>query len=86
MRSSFKIPMVLFAGVALGGFSVGIGSCPALACDPNEECSRCLASASGHCITYGNDPVCEARKLACQREAGGPSHLESRGPSREGTH
>jgi len=39
----------------------------ALACDPNEECSKCLASAFGHCITTGNDPVCEARKLACQR-------------------
>lgn len=46
---------------------VTIGCCPALACDPNEECSRCLASAFGHCVTHGNDPVCEARKLACQR-------------------
>ena len=37
------------------------------ACDPNEECSRCLASAFNHCIQHGNDPVCEARKVACQR-------------------
>src|SRR5262245_55052494 len=38
----------------------------AFACDPNEECNRCLASAFGKCITRGNDPVCEARKKACQ--------------------
>jgi Domain of unknown function (DUF4157) len=38
----------------------------AKACDPNEECSRCLASTFGHCITHGNDPICEARKKACQ--------------------
>lgn len=38
----------------------------AQACDPNEECNRCLASAFDHCITTGNDPVCEARKAACQ--------------------
>ena len=36
------------------------------ACDPNEECHRCLASAFGHCIQSGNDPVCEARKAACR--------------------
>ncbi len=39
---------------------------PAWSCDPNEECNRCLASAFGHCIQRGNDPVCEARKRACQ--------------------
>jgi hypothetical protein len=37
-----------------------------LACDPNESCNRCLASAFGHCITQGNDPICEARKAACR--------------------
>jgi Domain of unknown function (DUF4157) len=39
---------------------------PALACDPNEDCSTCLASAFGHCIQEGNDPRCEVRKAACQ--------------------
>ena len=39
---------------------------PALACDPNEQCNRCLASAFNHCIQRGNDPICEARKKACQ--------------------
>ena len=38
----------------------------ARACDPNEECNRCLASAFGHCIQRGNDPICEARKATCQ--------------------
>lgn len=41
-----------------------------LACDPNEECNRCLLSAFGHCVQRGNDPVCEARKKICQD--GGP--------------
>src|SRR5262249_54747679 len=41
----------------------------AFACDPTEDCSRCLASAFGHCITYGNDPLCEARKQACRQAA-----------------
>jgi hypothetical protein len=36
------------------------------ACDPNESCNRCLASAFGHCIQRGNDPICEARKATCQ--------------------
>jgi hypothetical protein len=39
----------------------------AYACDPNEECNRCLASAFGHCITHGNDPICETRKGVCQQ-------------------
>ena len=30
---------------------------PALACDPNEQCNRCLASAFNHCIQRGNDPI-----------------------------
>jgi hypothetical protein len=47
--------------------SIALGAHSARACDPNEECNRCLASAFGHCITNGNDPICEARKLACQR-------------------
>ena len=38
----------------------------ALACDPNEECHRCLVSAFNHCVQSGNDPICEARKKACQ--------------------
>jgi uncharacterized protein DUF4157 len=42
------------------------------ACDPNEACNRCLASAFGHCITHGNDPVCEARKAACHVPVVGP--------------
>ncbi len=37
----------------------------ASACDRNEECNRCIASAFGHCIQHGNDPICEARKAAC---------------------
>jgi Domain of unknown function (DUF4157) len=41
-------------------------SCRANACNPNEECSKCIASAFGHCIQHGNDPVCEARKAACR--------------------
>src|SRR5262245_17829614 len=46
---------------------IAIHTAPARACDPNEECSRCLVSTFGHCVQHGNDPVCEARKLACQR-------------------
>jgi len=42
----------------------------AFACDPNEECNRCLVSAFGHCIQHGNDPICEARKKACQISPG----------------
>jgi|SRR5271166_3224818 len=45
----------------------------AFACDPHEECNRCLASAFGHCITRGNDPICEARKAACQVPVVGPA-------------
>jgi hypothetical protein len=33
-------------------------------CYSQEDCSRCLVSAFGHCIQQGNDPVCEARKAA----------------------
>jgi hypothetical protein len=39
---------------------------PARACDPNEECSKCLLSIFGHCKQRGNDPACEIRKKACQ--------------------
>jgi hypothetical protein len=39
---------------------------------PANAGNRCLASAFGNCITSGNDPVCEARKLACQTTGGGP--------------
>jgi hypothetical protein len=42
------------------------------ACDPNEDCSTCLASAVGHCIEHGNDPACELRKAACHAPVGGP--------------
>ena len=42
----------------------------AFACDPNENCYRCLVSAFNHCIQHGNDPVCEARKKACQTSPG----------------
>jgi hypothetical protein len=49
----------------LGFLAINLG--PALACDPNEECSQCLVSAFGNCTVRGNDPVCEARKLGCQR-------------------
>ncbi|MBB2836988.1 UNVERIFIED_ORG: hypothetical protein GGE64_000698 [Rhizobium etli] len=40
--------------------------CWAIACDPNESCSRCLVSVFGNCQVEGNDPLCEARKKACQ--------------------
>lgn len=40
-------------------------------CNPNEDCNRCLVSAFGRCQHRGNDPVCETRKLACQRAGGG---------------
>lgn len=43
----------------------------ASACNPNEDCNRCLVSAFNHCIQRGNDPICEARKKACQ--VGGPA-------------
>lgn len=40
----------------------------AMACDPNEECSGCLIhNPFGGCIQYGNDPLCELRKAACQQ-------------------
>jgi len=40
----------------------------ALACDPNEDCSRCLVDKPFNmgCEIRGNDPICEARKKACQ--------------------
>jgi hypothetical protein len=41
---------------------------PAQACDRNEDCSRCVASAFGHCVAHGNDPSCEARKAACKAD------------------
>ncbi|RVJ77338.1 DUF4157 domain-containing protein [Sinorhizobium medicae] len=47
-------------------------------CDPNENCNRCLVSAFGKCLTRGNDPVCEARKLSCQRFGNAP--LSPSGP------
>ena len=39
-----------------------------IACDPNEECKRCLAHDifSGVCAVEGNDPACEVRKATCQ--------------------
>jgi hypothetical protein len=52
--------VLLIAAVLLGC------SRTAFACDPNEDCNRCLASAFNHCIQHGNDPVCEVRKRACQ--------------------
>lgn len=42
------------------------------ACDPNENCRRCLVSVFGKCHQRGNDQACEARKAACQI---GPAHL-----------
>jgi hypothetical protein len=42
------------------------------ACDPNENCRRCLVSAFGKCHHRGNDPACEARKKACQVPVVGP--------------
>jgi Domain of unknown function (DUF4157) len=54
------------AGLAVISILTFFGGHPVSACDPNEECSRCLASAFGNCITHGNDPICEARKAACR--------------------
>ncbi len=54
LRATFLIVLLLAPAVAA-------------ACDPNENCSRCLVSIFGRCQHRGNDPVCEARKLACQR-------------------
>jgi hypothetical protein len=51
---------------AILGFFLAALPLGALACDPNEECSRCLVSAFGRCIQRGNDPICEMRKKACQ--------------------
>src|SRR6266511_797682 len=39
----------------------------AYACDPHENCRKCLVSAFGKCKVRGNDPVCEARKAKCQK-------------------
>ena len=50
-----------------------LASRQAQACDPNESCNRCLVSAFGHCVTSGNDPICEARKKACQISPGATS-------------
>ncbi|SEP49467.1 protein of unknown function [Methylobacterium sp. ap11] len=47
-------------------FSMAILPSTVLACDPNENCRRCLISAFGNCIKEGNDPICEARKKTCQ--------------------
>jgi uncharacterized membrane protein len=44
----------------------------ASACDPKENCNRCLVSIFGHCKVRGNDPVCEARKAACPVPVIGP--------------
>jgi len=45
---------------------------PVYACDPNENCRRCLVSLMGRCRHHGNDPVCEARKAACPIPGVGP--------------
>jgi hypothetical protein len=45
----------------------------ALACDPHEDCSRCLVSTFGNCQVHGNDPACEIRKAACQVPVVGPA-------------
>jgi hypothetical protein len=42
-------------------FSIALAN----ACDPNEDCTTCLASWMGYCQERGIDPTCEARKLAC---------------------
>jgi hypothetical protein len=49
----------------------------ARACDPNEECHRCLASVLGNCVTYGNDPVCEVRKADCQAHQAAENSLNA---------
>jgi hypothetical protein len=39
-------------------------------CTPSHdsrECNRCLVSILGHCVSYGNDPDCEASKAAQNR-------------------
>jgi uncharacterized membrane protein len=43
------------------------GNQASFACDPNENCSKCLVSVFGKCKVRGNDPQCEARKLICRR-------------------
>ena len=53
-------------------FALTLSGAPAIACDPNENCNRCLVSAFGRCQMRGNDPVCEARKVACRVPAVGP--------------
>jgi hypothetical protein len=73
LRASFLVPIFLF-------FSLGL----AKGCDPNEKCNTCLASAFGQCVVQGNDPTCEARKLACagantQRTAAGPASQAASG-------
>lgn len=58
----FQIPLIiifLFSNFVISNFS--------FACDPNEECNKCLVKKPfGGCFIRGNDPECEARKKACQ--------------------
>jgi Domain of unknown function (DUF4157) len=58
----------MFSKIVLAGVIIAamLGIRSANACDPNESCNRCLASAFGKCIQRGNDPICEVRKKACQ--------------------
>ncbi len=60
--------------VVLGLCSAFMMSTPAsAACNPDEECHRCLLHrpspplGDGGCIQEGKDPVCEARKAVCQQ-------------------
>jgi hypothetical protein len=67
-RKLRRLKVTIFSTILLAA-----GEVAAQACDPNEECNRCLASAFGHCITHGNDPICEARKAACRTPVVGPA-------------
>lgn len=49
-----------------------LGTDASFSCDPNESCNRCLVSVFGGCQHRGNDPLCEARKKACQIPVVGP--------------
>jgi hypothetical protein len=60
-----QMKATLYLGASI---MVGIALLPsqASACDPQEGCNRCLVNNPfGGCAVQGNDPVCEARKAAC---------------------
>lgn len=59
------LQLLIFVSIYLGACMTG-----ALACDPNQDCSRCVApNPFGGCIQKLDDPGCLVQREACRRGA-----------------